>query len=118
MVTECVFFLSVRTLLVMSATDRPTDHDRWPLFFIIPKALDTLRKRLRPSSAHSFLTLKNLTHRSSRGLVDVDPGEISGLELEFGLMLLITATVNHRACSVGVTDRCCSSVPLISSKPS
>lgn len=37
--TEWTLFLSVRMLLVMSAMDRPTDHDLWPRFFIISKAL-------------------------------------------------------------------------------
>lgn len=42
--TEWVFFLSVRTLFVMSAMDRPTDHDRWPRFFTISNALGAQKR--------------------------------------------------------------------------
>lgn len=37
--TAWVFFLSVKMLFVMSAMDRPTDHERCPRFFMISKAL-------------------------------------------------------------------------------
>lgn len=49
---EWTLFLSVRTLLVMSAMDRPTDHDLWPRFFIISKALKAQWMQMRPFWRH------------------------------------------------------------------
>lgn len=43
--TEWGFILSVRILFVMSATDKPTDQERWPWFFMSSNALQSTKIR-------------------------------------------------------------------------
>lgn len=97
--TAWVFFLSVKMLLVMSAMDRPTDHERCPRLFMISKALEdkltTLRDTLIVRSANICIFLlmsTRIPYLSNKGLVTLDPVASSVWTPAFSPVLLITGT--------------------------
>lgn len=107
--TEWVFLLSVRTLLVMSAMDRPTDHDRWPRFFMMSNALKVQKHWFyfitNSRGMQIFLhfsnliisSLKSCPYLSSNGLVTLDPDAISVWTPAFSPVLLITGTARQKS---------------------